>query len=147
MTLYWITPILSYSPLVLGAERIMCQPDAEFEAFRQLAGRQHPRLLAMFKSSLLLSDEEEMCGSELVELDLTHEGDIVFDGEPFHLSHCAEAFLDRLLNKRETKALVMAMDEQKEVCYEMHEGWIKQWLTWMDAGYDIVLLREDGRFR
>ncbi|KRE74943.1 hypothetical protein [Paenibacillus sp. Soil750] len=145
MTRYWLTPILSYSPLVLGAERMSCMPDAEFESFRQLAGQHHPRLLQMFKVSLLLSDDEEICGSDLVELDLTNEGNLVFDGEPFHLSHCAEAFLDRLLTRRESKALLMAMDEHREASNGMHAVWIKQWLDWLDAGYDIVLLREDGR--
>ncbi|CAN7442160.1 hypothetical protein LJR153_002935 [Paenibacillus sp. LjRoot153] len=145
MTRYWITPILSYSPLMLGAERISCFPDEEFESFRQLAGHQHPRLLPMFKSSLLLSDEEEICGSDLVELDLTHDGNIVFNGEPFHLSHCAEAFLDRLLTRQESKALLMAMVEHREASQGMHEVWINQWLKWIEAGYDIVLLREDGR--
>ncbi|KRE90402.1 hypothetical protein ASG89_08895 [Paenibacillus sp. Soil766] len=145
MTRYWLTPILSYSPLVLGAERMSCMPDAEFESFRQLADRQHPRLLQMFKASLLLSDEEEICGSDLVELDLTQAGNLVFDGEPFHLSHCAEAFLDRLLTRQESKVLLMAMDEQRQASNRMYDVWIKQWLDWLDTGYDIVLLREDGR--
>lgn len=149
MTRYWLTPILSYSPLVLGAARICVPNDAEFEAFRQMAGKQHPRLLAMFKSSLLLSDDEEVCGSELAELDLTHEEDIVFDGEPFHLSHCAEAFLDRLLNRPETKGMVRALasewKEREEASNSGISVWTKQWLQWLDAGYDIVLLREDGR--
>lgn len=144
MTRYWLTPILSYSPLVLGAERVNCLPDAEFESFRQLASNQHPRLLPMFKSSLLLSDDEEVCGSDLVELDLMYEGDIVFDSKPFHLSHCAEAFMDRLLTRLEAKALLMAMDAQREAGFDRHEVWIKQWMDWLNAGYDIVLLREDG---
>lgn len=145
MTRYWLTPILRYSPLVLGSERMICLPDADFEAFRQLAGNQHPRLLSMFKSSLLLSDEEDVCGSDLVEIDLTHESDIVFNGKPYHLSHCAEAFLDRLLNRREAMAMVKAMEKQCDADNGMNDVWTKQWLQWLEAGYDIVLLREDGR--
>ena len=55
----------------------------KLEAFRELANGRHPRLLSMFKASLLLSDDEEICGSELVELDLAHFEAIVFDGNPF----------------------------------------------------------------
>ena len=104
MTRYWLTPIVGYSPLVLGADRLDCSPLTKLEAFRELANGRHPRLLSMFKASLLLSDDEEICGSELVELDLSHFEAIVFDGDPYHLSHCAEAFLDRLLKREEAWA-------------------------------------------
>lgn len=149
MTRYWLTPIVGYSPLVLGAERLCLPADEEFDDLRQMAGLQHPRLLPMFKLSLLLSDDEEICGSELVELDLTDDEDIRFDGEPFHLSHCAEAFMDRLLTRQEVKAHLLALQAQMQAGTTAGKlkAWMNQWLAWVEAGYDIVLLREDGHFR
>ena len=113
--------------------------------FRLAASNQHPRLLPMFKASLLLSDDEDICGSELVEFDLTQSDDLVFDGEPFHLSHCAEAFLDRLLPVKEALELVKKMEESVDRSHGHHMAWIKQWIQWLEAGYEMVLIREDGR--
>ncbi|OCT17125.1 hypothetical protein A8709_24380 [Paenibacillus pectinilyticus] len=144
MTRYWLTPIVSYSPLTLGAARMDIPAASDFEAFRQMAAHQHPRLLPMFKASLLLSDDEDVCGSELVELDLTLEEDLVFNGEPLHLSHCAEAFLDRLLTNQEAGLLLSVMEEEAGSLEGPPKGWLKQWREWLEAGYDIVLLREDG---
>jgi hypothetical protein len=144
MIRYWLTPIVSYSPLVLGADRIDCTPLTELEAFRGIANGRHPRLLSLFKSSLLLSDDEEICGSELVELDLSPSEDIVFNGNPFHLSHCAEAFLDRLLQRQEALNLVSSIDDSVLENHDQQIIWKKQWLRWLESGYDVILLREDG---
>ncbi|MDQ0921314.1 hypothetical protein [Paenibacillus sp. V4I5] len=143
MTRYWLTPITGYSPLVLGADRLDCSPLTKLEAFREMANGRHPRLLSMFKASLLLSDDEEICGSELVELDLTHSDDVVFDGDPFHLSHCAEAFLDRLLKREEALDLVSSLDDSTLDAQQII--WKNQWLRWLELGCDVILLREDGR--
>ncbi|NOV03444.1 hypothetical protein [Paenibacillus planticolens] len=142
MTRYWLTPIVSYSPLVLGADRIDCTPPGSLEMLREQANGKHPRLLAMFKSSLLVSDDEELCGSEFVELDLGHADAICFDGNPFHLSHCAEAFLDRLLTRKEAMQLVSALNERDLDAESIN--WKNQWLRWLESGCDVILLREDG---
>lgn len=142
MTRFWLTPIVSYTPLVLGADRINCTPLIAVDKFRELANGGHPRLLAMFKSSLLLSDDEDLCGSELVELDLGHSDAIRFDGNPFHLSHCAEAFLDRLLTRNEAVQLVLSLNEGDLNAESIR--WKNQWLRWLESGCDVILLREDG---
>ncbi|MZQ81864.1 hypothetical protein GQF01_06915 [Paenibacillus sp. 5J-6] len=142
MTRYWLTPIVNYSPIVLGADRMDCTPLKALESFRELANRRHPRLLAMFKASLLLSDDEELCGSELLELDFEQSEAISFDGKPFHLSHCAEAFLDRLLTRKEALELVSSLHECD--ADPDQSSWKNQWLRWLESGYDVILLREDG---
>lgn len=144
MTRYWLTPIVGYSPLVLGRERVVVPSGEDLESFRMAASNLHPRLLPMFKASLLLSDDEDVCGSDLVEFDLTQSGDLVFDGNPFHLSHCAEAFLDRLLPVKEALVFVKKMEESFDPSQGPHGAWSKQWLAWLEAGYELVLLREDG---
>ncbi|MEW9701648.1 hypothetical protein [Paenibacillus sp. SI8] len=143
MTRYWLTPIINKSPLCFGASRICCEPSLELNKLRDAAHQLHPRLLPMFKSSLLLSDDEEQCGSELVQLELGTPMDIVFDGEPLHLSHCASAFLDRMLDTFEACGLVASLDNSGNQS-ELHQLWMRSWLNWLEAGWDVILLREDG---
>jgi len=140
MTRYWLTPIVKRTPLQLGGGRIVCEPLAELEKLREEAHGLYPRLLPMFKASMLLSDEEDACGSEEVELELASEEDIVFDGSVFQVSHCAEAFLDRMLTNREARAWV----DQLAANSERLQDWKQMWLRWLDAGWDVILLREDG---
>ncbi|TXK77124.1 hypothetical protein [Paenibacillus sp. N3.4] len=145
MARYWLTPIIDTTPFTLGAERIECAPLSELEAFRELAHKSHPRLLPMFKSNLLLSDDEDVCGSELAELDLLDEKAIVFNGNPYYLSHCAEAFLDRLLKPQQASEFVSSMDLSEFTPQANAQAWRKQWHHWLKSGYDVILLREDGR--
>ncbi|MFC5450213.1 hypothetical protein [Paenibacillus aestuarii] len=140
MTKYWLTPIVNRSPLLVGRERIVCEPLAELEKLREIANGLHPRLLPMFKASMLLSDDPDVCGAEADELELASEDDIVFDGTVLHLSHCAEAFLDRLLTIRETQGLVYQLAANSERL----QSWKQLWLSWLDAGWAVILLREDG---
>jgi hypothetical protein len=145
MNRYWLTPIVNKSPLRFGAARICCEPIRELDVFRESAQKLHPRLLPLFKASLLLSDDEEHCGSELDDLALSDKKEIVFDGNPYHLSHCAEAFLDRLLSLQEAKGLVSSLDVSGlEGQSEIHQHWKKQWLLWLESSWDVILLREDG---
>ncbi|MDD9270002.1 hypothetical protein ACFPES_23375 [Paenibacillus sp. GCM10023248] len=145
MTSYWLTPVVSGSPLVLGAERIRCTPQEALDSLRELAGRKHPRLLPLFKASLLLSDDEELCGSEVMDLDLSISEAIVFDGAPFHLSHCGEAFLNHLLSREQALQLVSEWELNTEEEGSVHyRSWIREWRRWLATGYDVILLREDG---
>ncbi|UKS30302.1 hypothetical protein LOZ80_15725 [Paenibacillus sp. HWE-109] len=143
MTRFWLTPIKSYSPLVLGADRMACTPFTDLEVLRAKAHEKHPRLLPMYKASLLLSDDEDVCGSDLVELDLSDAGDVVFNGNPYHLSHCAEAFLDRLLGRQEAWDLVKAIEDSSDKL-SPEAKWKQLWLQWLESGCDVILLREDG---
>ncbi|GGI43384.1 hypothetical protein GCM10008018_01800 [Paenibacillus marchantiophytorum] len=145
MTRFWLTPIKSYSPLVLGADRMECKPLADLEVLRAQAQEKHPRLLPMYKASLLLSDDEDVCGSDLIELDLSDSEDVVFNGDPYHLSHCAEAFLDRLLGRQEVWDLVNAIEEEDSSDKLAPQAqWRQLWLQWLESGCDVILLREDG---
>ncbi|MFD0692777.1 hypothetical protein ACFQZT_01590 [Paenibacillus sp. GCM10027628] len=145
MTRYWLTPIVNREPLRFGADRICCDPLEVLDHFRDTAHMLHPRLLPMFKSNLLLSDDEELCGSEFIELDLSEADDVVFDGNPYYLSHCAEAFLDRLLNVPEVLQMVSTMDlAYLEAPFDKQQLWKQQWMAWLKSGWDVILLREDG---
>ncbi|MBP1992821.1 hypothetical protein [Paenibacillus eucommiae] len=143
MPRYWLTPVLGRSPLRLGAERILGQPLGEFEAFRQMMHGLHPRLLPLFKADLLLSDDEELCGSNMdVQLDLSEAGELIFNGEPLHLSHCGEAFLDRLLRNEEAAALLLL--DKGDLWTDAQLGWKHICIEWLQRGWSIIILREDG---
>lgn len=141
MTVYWLTPLLNRDPFTMGSERIQCHP-ADLESFRsKLSSVYHPRLLMLFKASILVSDEEDICGDYgFHELELNVLGDIVFD-ESLPLSHCAVAFLDRLLTLEETRLLVQDVSSD---LWEEHElVWIRAMRHWNEQGYDVIIVKED----
>jgi hypothetical protein len=144
---YWLTPIISRTPLKLGAERISCDPLTELEGFRSKLHIVHPRLLPMFKAGLLLSDEEEACGTDSGDLDWSTGDNIVFDSNPYTLSHCAEAFLDRLLSADESASLLhVAVQGNWDggAWTSRQQDWLDACLGWLKQGQEVILLREDG---
>ncbi|UJF35110.1 hypothetical protein [Paenibacillus hexagrammi] len=143
MVQYWLTPVKLKEPVTIGADRICCIQLEELEDFRHKASLQHARLLPLFKADLLLSDDEDACGSEWEALKLSEEGCIVFDGNLLTLSHCAEAFLDRMLDTKVTQSLVETLLENSSAA-SVQSIWLHKWLEWLNKGYAVMLLREDG---
>ncbi|NEW05244.1 hypothetical protein GK047_04315 [Paenibacillus sp. SYP-B3998] len=145
MIRYWLTPIVNKSPLKFGKARVNCEPLLELESLRNLSHQLHPRLLPMFKASLLLSDDEDVCGSTYTELNLSDANEVVFDGHPYHLSHCAEAFLERVLRPAEALGFVSSMDlNVLEGVSGQSKYWRRLWIEWLESGWEVILLREDG---
>ncbi|WP_199618831.1 hypothetical protein [Paenibacillus alkalitolerans] len=146
MTVYWLTPVTALSPATLGAERIKLNGE-DAETFRRAMHAIHPRLLLSFKSALLLSDEEDVCGAQGDEdsLDLESEGPIVFDGGSRQLSHCAEAFLDRLPDPAEAAALVRAAEPALKIELQRppFDCWLEAAALWWSQGYRVMLLKEE----
>lgn len=141
MTIYWLTPLLNRDPFIMGSERMKCHP-ADLESFRsKLSSVFHPRLLMLFKASTLVSDEEDICGNDgNLELKLDARTDIVFN-ESLPLSHCAVAFLDRLLTIEETRLL---LNDVSSVLWDEHElGWFHAMKEWNTQGYDVIIVKED----
>jgi hypothetical protein len=138
-----MTPILSRLPLKLGADRISCEATAELDAFRAKLHRLHPWLLPMFKTSLLLSEDDEVCGSTKTEIEWSHAHELVFDGEPSHLSHCAEAFFDRLLGAEKVYSL-LNFDAECRDWTPVQLNWLEPIYKWLREGHEVILLREDG---
>jgi hypothetical protein len=138
---YWLTPIVSMDPVTLGADRMHCPASAEFENFRGKLQRVHPRLLPLFKAHLLLTDDSaEACGTEELAFSLEDPGDIVFDEKVFKLSHCAEAYLDRLLTAKEALHLLQKCEFNRN---EREAVWAGLLLRWLEEGSRIVLLKEE----
>jgi hypothetical protein len=147
MAIFWLTPVISKEPLILGAERLKCLPAAELALFRQAMDAVHPWLLPLFKANLLLSDGlDDSCGidGEELTLSLAEAEDIVFDGEPFILSHCTENFLERLLKIEQTQlGLVEAGAANKELWTSSQQLWLEHMDKWLAEQWEVIIIREE----
>lgn len=141
MTVYWLTPLCSRDPLTFGADRVRCEVGEELESFRRKLHDLHPRCLMMFKANIFLSDEDiDACGVDDPSFDMADGEDIVFD-ENLPLSHCAEAFLDRLPSLHEVSSwLVAGITDGSPQQVE----WLDQIRQWHACNKDVILIREDG---
>jgi hypothetical protein len=115
----------------------------ELEALRSELNLTHPRLLPMFKASLLLSEDEESCGSD-AELHWLSGEELIFDGRPLMLSHCAEAFMDHVLSSKEALNLLeKAVGSMSFTCSLIQEHWVEICKDWLSQGWQVILFRED----
>ncbi|WP_426447754.1 hypothetical protein ACP26L_26125 [Paenibacillus sp. S-38] len=141
---YWLVPLETGGNSVeLGGDRILLEPEERRIAFMDTLKALHPRLSLTFKSHLLPGEEEaQACGLDAAEfllsggkgIALHYPGSAPADG--WTLSHCAEAYLDRLLPPAEIKAHLDAAGETGE-------EWIRIMRSWVNAGRGIILLREE----
>jgi hypothetical protein len=151
----WLVPLTTASPVTIGADRIALQATPEWETFRQALQAVHPRLLPLFKAHLLPAADDEglVCGmeGEAESFALDSAGDIVFTGAEegaasLRLSHCAEAFLERLLPPEEALRLV----EEASVTLRFDELgqsplpliWKAKLTAWWRQGQSAVVLAE-----
>ncbi|XOK58948.1 hypothetical protein ACJ7K1_20525 [Paenibacillus elgii] len=155
MSDFWLVP-LSWDgeTALLGGERLRLEPEGLRMRFLEAMGQVHPRLLMMFKAHLLPEDESgEVCGTEELPFALVQSGDIRLstaaehsevmtddaDAPPtWRLSHCAEAYLNRMLTAREAAALLRQAEAEPEA-----GRWLDAMRTWTAGGRQVILLRED----
>jgi hypothetical protein len=143
MSRYWLVPLWNRAPLELGAGRICCEDSYELTDFRDHLSKLHPWMLPMFKASLLLSDEsEQACGTGESDIRLDDEGSIIFDDTVYSLSHCAEAFVDRLPNPEEASKWLKKADTMN--WSPSHRAWLDIMLEWNRQGFDIMLIKEEN---
>jgi hypothetical protein len=147
MAHFWLTPLISKDPLILGADRLKCLPLAELTLFRQAMDAVHPWLLPIFKANLLLNDGlDDNCGidGEELTLSLAEAEDIVFDGSPYILSHCADNFLERLLKiEQSQRGLQEAGAANKKLWTKAQLLWLEFMSKWLDAQKEVILIREE----
>jgi hypothetical protein len=134
METYWLTPITRSEPVVLGAERVALSAE-EGEALRGLFAETHSWLLPSFKLALLIG-EDDACGyeDEDGELSLRQEGDIPLEGVQA-ISHCATAFVERLLAPEKALALASSIPSVPRV---------ETVREWWRSGFLVMLLKEEG---
>ncbi|MDO3678175.1 hypothetical protein [Paenibacillus ehimensis] len=150
MSDFWLVP-LSWDgeTALLGGERLRLEPEGLRMRFTEAMGRIHPRLLMMFKAHLLPEDESGgVCGTEELPFALAQSGDIRLSAAAEHsdtdapptwrLSHCAEAYLNRMLTAWEAEALLRQAEAEPEA-----ERWLDTMRTWTAGGRQVILLRED----
>lgn len=143
MIRYWLTPIYRVEPFTLGDERVLLSPLDEIKKFRQILHNLHPWLLPLFKTDLLMGNEEEvgMCRLDEMNIDLSQKGDIQFMGDDMLLSHCAEAFIERLLRPLEAASYLQLMD--LNILSEYQRLWFSKLTLWYGQQYRVILLKED----
>ncbi|MFC0216322.1 hypothetical protein ACFFK0_28395 [Paenibacillus chartarius] len=139
----WLCPIRTDEPVTIGADRMTVEADSpEWMTFRQSLHAVHPRLLPLFKADLLLADDEdgrEACGGreEDAAVSLAAGGEIVLDERhDMPLSHCAEAFLDRLLTPQEALSLWASAAQPPQGV------WSELLLAWWGRGLSPILLAQ-----
>lgn len=148
---YWIAPVDSEEPFVLGADRRPVDGDSSWESFREKLYRIDPRLLPMVKASILPADpdalpDEAACGSEFGPVYPT-PGPLSFGGAGFGLSSCGRAFVDRLPDAaRQEGALrkALASTDQRIDWTETEKTWLTLLHGLAGSGRKILLIREDG---
>lgn len=156
MEVHWLVPWRTGEMPAIGAQRLRLSDAGVVDVgqFRRKLESFHKRLLMLFKSELLLADEDEIadseidgaaCGVEELELPLGQAGELTFGSGGYRLSGCAEALLDRALTAAEALPLWREVLEAAT-----NEGWPEGELTllrlaesWTLSGHIVVLLREE----
>lgn len=147
---YWLTPIDTLEPFVLGADRICCEPAAQLEQFRAALKRIHPRMLMLFKAGLLPGDPNPSvlpssagasCGSDRIPFSLSEQGVIRFgDTAELMLSSCAQAMVQRLLDPEEAWTMLHSNKAREP---ELQGRWLLAMEQWLRQHKHVILIRED----
>jgi hypothetical protein len=150
MSIYWLTPVRNEGQAtILEAGRIALEPEDARQRFLYLLKAVNPGMLLLFKSHMLLSEEAEAaCGVDELPFDLGFVDEtIVFGQDALELSHCAEAYFDRLPNAKEmTEWLDIArlnISVIPELDLRLEDSWLTAMQGWVAQGYQMILLRED----
>lgn len=148
ITRYWLTPVLCEDEDVILLEGREELPAEEAVEFMRRLKTVHPRMLVSFKANLLLSEEAEAaCGVDEVPFALSSGESIIFGpaAEALELSHCGQAYLDRLPSAREFGEWLSQAETgllADEASSRML-GWVRMMKSWHDRGWSVTLLRED----
>lgn len=150
MSTHWLSPIrFDENNVILEAGRIELEPDEARGLFLSLMKSVNPGMLLLFKSHMLLSEEAaETCGVDELPFDLGDvEEPILFGDEGIELSHCAQAYMDRLPSIREMTEWLQVARLRLSSLPEHENGvesdWISTMQAWVSQGSQIILLRED----
>lgn len=150
MSIHWLSPVrIEENSVVLEAGRIELEPDEARGLFLSLLKSVNPGMLLLFKSHMLLSEEAaEACGVDELPFDLGDvEEPILFGPDGIELSHCAEAYMDRLPTIREMTEWLQVARLRLSTIPELENGSESNWLSamqvWVEQGSQIILLRED----
>ncbi|CAG7620365.1 hypothetical protein ACFQI7_05820 [Paenibacillus allorhizosphaerae] len=149
----WLVPVRwDGTEAELHSERLLLEPEEHKERLLRAVQAVHPRLLLLFKAALLLDDEAaDACGVAELPFALEQGGGIrlaaadaltdrAAGSEPlWPLSHCAEAYLHRLIAPAEAEQLMAAVNAEPDI-----QPWIQAMRNWFGQGLHVILLREDG---
>ncbi|MFD0682639.1 MULTISPECIES: hypothetical protein [unclassified Paenibacillus] len=150
MSSLWLTPIVideKEQMVTLLKDRLELRPAEIADRFLALLRTVHPRLLMTFKANLMLSEEFELaCGVDELPFELASEGPVVFEQGGLELSHCAQAYLDRLPAVKEMDewlniaAAKIADNREDDIIHQ----WVHTMVRWHKQGYAVTLLKEEN---
>jgi hypothetical protein len=150
MSVYWLTPVvIEEHTTLLPAGRLELTSQEARERFLTLLKSVHPSMLILFKSNLLLSeDAEAACGVDELPFELECvDDDIIFGQDVLELSHCAQAYLDRLPRTHEMSewlhTAALQLSRLPDGDNSLEKSWIEAMQQWTAQGKQIILLRED----
>ncbi|MFT9847999.1 hypothetical protein [Aneurinibacillus sp. REN35] len=134
----WLTPVqMTEDGWMLGKARA-AYAEADLQPISSVLREIHPRLLPTVKAAILPDEPEEegavACGTA-ADFDLSVQGDIVFDGRLWQLSHCGESFFQMLLPHEEVKALFASAPKVKVEAMDLIRNWV-------DSGLYAVIIKE-----
>ncbi|NOU95433.1 hypothetical protein GC093_19700 [Paenibacillus sp. LMG 31456] len=150
MSSLWLTPIVideQEQVITLLTDRMELRPVEKADRFLAWLKSVHPRLIVSFKANLMLSDESELaCGIDDLPFELSSDEPVVFGQGRLELSHCAQAYLDRLPSNKEmdewlNSAAVKVVDATEDDIIHL---WVNTMLRWHKQGYAIALLKEEN---
>jgi hypothetical protein len=131
---------------------MVCDSERELDELRRWLAHTKPRLLVPFKAHLLVSElqtnEESAasCGITNVQLDLTAAGPIALDGQPYRLSDCGAAMLDKLAETQSpdiwSARLAEALADNASVTSAARRM-AEQISAWVRQGWLVILLKEE----
>lgn len=149
MVKMWLTPVVSREPLTFGGDRLPVSQSPELTAFREKMNLIHPRFVNMFKAELLTSGEyggDDVCGPSGQDeyssfcVSLNGDEELAFDGQPWHLSHCGQSFVDRLPSAGDFRQWVAVARTMSWSDTELR--WLGLMESWNLLGYDVMWIRE-----
>ncbi|MBL0386128.1 hypothetical protein JJB07_05620 [Tumebacillus sp. ITR2] len=141
---YTVLPITSLDPITFGAEYLALD-DAASETWKKNIQALHPKLLPQLKENSLLAEEDSpFCVAGGV-FDYERGRELVFDGERFVLSHCAEHFLDFLQPSADCLQIVEEKADSFEKCNSTEEDRARFVIlkNWWQQGYHAFILQHN----
>lgn len=140
--LFTLVPIICLEPLTFGAEFIAID-DAAGEAWKKSLQQLNPRWIPQLKESALLAEEDsEFCVAGGV-FDYQRGQELVFDGQELVLSHCAEHFVNFLMEPEQ--CLQVAAEHRDWLAThnvtEENKRHFATLCSWWERGYRVLFLQ------
>lgn len=137
---YWLSPIISTSPFIIGKERFKIN-EKDALILRSRFTAMHPFFVPFLKTHILPEGENEyVCGVEVFSLEGNES--IIFDGKQLSLSKCAYAFINKLPTLNEIAKKRLEFTKEISAIERDYPAYIEEIESWWDKNWIVVLFKE-----